>query len=121
MTNVQNPIYITSYYPTLPTDPTADTAMAVTATTPIWKNITIKNVTVTGSTQRRDPLGPAGGEDLRPSCFDNVKISGHHRHGDLPRHRRLVHQRLERHAQVGRRGDDLRRRRLRHHDHGVLA
>ena len=50
MINVQNPIFITSYYPTLPTDPSADTAMAVTPTTPIWKNITIKNVTVTGST-----------------------------------------------------------------------
>jgi len=50
MTNVQNPIYITSYYPTMPTDPTAETAQATTSTTPYWKDITIKNVTVTGST-----------------------------------------------------------------------
>ncbi len=63
MTNVQNPIFITSYYPTLPTDPTADTAMAITATTPIWKNITIKNLTVDRLDQRRDPLGPARRED----------------------------------------------------------
>jgi hypothetical protein len=50
MTNVQNPIYITSYYPTLPADPTTDPAMAVTATTPYWQNITIRNLTATGST-----------------------------------------------------------------------
>ncbi len=50
MTNVQNPILITSYYPTMPTDPTADAAQAVTATTPQWQNITIKNLTATGST-----------------------------------------------------------------------
>ena len=50
LVNVETPVFITSYYPTLPTDPTADTAQAITVTTPIWKNITIKNVTATGST-----------------------------------------------------------------------
>jgi polygalacturonase len=74
MTNVQNPVYITSYYPTLPTDPTADTAMAITATTPIWKNITIKNVTVTGSTNAGILWGLPE-EKIATVVFDNVKIS----------------------------------------------
>ena len=74
MTNVQNPIYITSYYPTLPADPTADTAMAVTATTPTWKNITIKNVTVTGSTNAGILWGLPEAK-LSGLVFDNVKIS----------------------------------------------
>jgi hypothetical protein len=73
MTNVQNPIYITSYYPTLPTDPTADTAMAVTATTPIWQNITIKNVTVTGSTNGGILWGLPE-QKISNLVLDNVKI-----------------------------------------------
>jgi polygalacturonase len=73
MTNVQNPIYITSYYPTLPTDPTADTAMAVTATTPIWQNITIKNVTATGSTNGGILWGLPE-QKISNLVFDNVKI-----------------------------------------------
>jgi polygalacturonase len=73
MTNVQNPIYITSYYPTLPTDPTADTAMAVTATTPIWQNITIKNVTVTGSSNGGILWGLPE-QKISNLVLDNVKI-----------------------------------------------
>src|SRR5579871_4221814 len=49
MTNVPTPVSIESYYPSLPSDPTTDPAQAVTAGTPIWENITIKNVTATGS------------------------------------------------------------------------
>jgi polygalacturonase len=49
MTNVTNPVSIQSYYPTIPTNPTTDTAQAITATTPYWQNITIKNLKVTGS------------------------------------------------------------------------
>ena len=73
MTNVQNPIFITSYYPTLPTDPSADTAMAVTATTPIWKNITIKNMTATGSTNAGILWGLPE-EKIATVVFDDVKI-----------------------------------------------
>ena len=73
MTNVQNPIFITSYYPTLPTDPSADTAMAITATTPIWKNITIKNVTITGSTNGGILWGLPE-QKIATVVFDNVKI-----------------------------------------------
>ncbi len=74
MTNVQNPVFITSYYPTLPTDPTTDTAMAITATTPIWKSITIKNLTATGSTNGGILWGLPE-EKLQTLTFDNVKIS----------------------------------------------
>ena len=73
MTNVENPVYITSYYPTLPTDPTADTAMAITATTPIWQNITIKNVTVTGSTNAGILWGLPE-QKISQLVFDNVNI-----------------------------------------------
>ncbi|HEY4012194.1 MAG TPA: glycosyl hydrolase family 28 protein [Polyangiaceae bacterium] len=73
MTGVGNPVFITSYYPTLPTDPTTDPAQAVTATTPQWTNITIKNLTATGS--------PVAGilwglpeEPISNITFDNVSI-----------------------------------------------
>ncbi len=74
MTGVQNPVYITSFYPTLPTDPKTDATAAVTATTPEWQDITIKNVTVTGS----DNAGILWGlpeAKIQNLTFDNVKIS----------------------------------------------
>ena len=74
MTNVQNPVFITSYYPTLPADPTTDTAMAVTATTPFWQNITIKNLTATGSTNGGIIWGLPEAK-ISSLTFDNVKIS----------------------------------------------
>jgi polygalacturonase len=74
MTNVQNPVYITSYYPDLPADPTTDTAMAVTATTPYWQNITIRNLTATGSTNGGIIWGLPEAK-VSGLTFDNVKIS----------------------------------------------
>lgn len=50
MIDVPNPVYITSYYPSLPDDPASDPSMAVTATTPLWQDITLRNVKATGST-----------------------------------------------------------------------
>jgi polygalacturonase len=75
MTNVPTPVYITSYYPTLPSDPTTDTAMAVTSTTPYWQNITIKNVTATGATQAGILWGLPEAK-ISNMTFDNVKLSG---------------------------------------------
>ena len=48
MKNVKVPIFITSYYPnnTTPAEPEKDEPKAVTATTPIWRNIRISNVTI---------------------------------------------------------------------------
>ena len=74
MTNVQNPVYITSYYPDLPTDPKADTAMPTTATTPYWQNITIKNLTATGSSNGGILWGLPEAK-IATVVFDNVKIS----------------------------------------------
>ena len=74
MTNVPTPVYITSYYPTLPTDPTTDTAMAVTSTTPYWQNITLKNLTATGATQAGILWGLPEAK-ISTLTFDNVKIS----------------------------------------------
>ena len=73
LVNVETPVFITSYYPTLPTDPTADTAQAITVTTPIWKNITIKNVTATGSTNG-GVLWGLPEEKISGLSFDNVQI-----------------------------------------------
>ncbi len=47
MTNVQNAIYFTEYYPTIPSS--SDPAQQVTATTPHFHDITVKNLTATGS------------------------------------------------------------------------
>ena len=46
--NVQNPIFISSYYPdnTIPANPTADIGAAITKLTPIWRDITISNVSI---------------------------------------------------------------------------
>jgi polygalacturonase len=71
--NVQNPVYITSYYPSLPADPKSDPAQAVSATTPVWKNITIKNVTVTGSANAGILWGLPESK-IEMLTFDNVQI-----------------------------------------------
>jgi polygalacturonase len=73
MTGVQNPIYITSYYPTMPTDPKADPAQAITPTTPEWQNITIKNVTITGATNAGILWGLPEAK-ISTVVFDNVRI-----------------------------------------------
>jgi polygalacturonase len=74
MKNVQNPVYITSYYPDLPTDPTADPAQTPTTTTPYWQNITIKNLTATGSTNGGIIWGLPEAK-VSALTFDNVKIA----------------------------------------------
>jgi hypothetical protein len=49
MSGVRYPIYITSYYPSLPSSPSSDPAQAITSTTPIWQNILIKDVSSSNS------------------------------------------------------------------------
>jgi len=49
MTDVQYPLYITSYYPSSPATTAADTAAAVTATTPNWRNIQVINLVSTST------------------------------------------------------------------------
>jgi len=74
MNNVQNPVMLTSYYPSLPTDPTTDVDQAVTATTPFWKDITIKNLTATGSANGGIIWGLPEAK-VSGLVFDNVQIS----------------------------------------------
>jgi len=49
MTDVQYPLYITSYYPSSPATTAADTQAPVTATTPRWQNIQVTNLTSSSS------------------------------------------------------------------------
>ncbi len=74
MTGVTNPIFIASYYPDLPTDPTTDTAQAVTSTTPQWENITLKNVTATGSANAGTLWGLPEAK-ISTVVFDGVTVS----------------------------------------------
>jgi polygalacturonase len=76
MTNVKNPIYINDYYPerTAPKDPSTEKAEPVTDRTPINKNITIRNLTVTncpnaGSIQGIPEM------PISDMTFSNVTIS----------------------------------------------
>ena len=73
MTNVQNPVFITSYYPSLPTDPTTDPAQAVTTTTPEWQKITITNLSAVGSTMGGTLWGLPEAP-IAQVVFDNVSI-----------------------------------------------
>jgi polygalacturonase len=73
MTNVPTPVSIESYYPTLPANPTLDPGQPVTSSTPIWEDITIKNVTATGSSNGGILWGLPE-EKISNVVFDNVKI-----------------------------------------------
>lgn len=73
MVNVTNPVSVDSYYPSLPTDPTTDTAQAVTATTPLWENITIKNLQSTGSPNAGTLWGLPEAK-IANVVFDGVRI-----------------------------------------------
>lgn len=49
MNNVKYPFYITSWYDKEPYPASAQTAATITSTTPLWKNITFRNIVVTNS------------------------------------------------------------------------
>jgi polygalacturonase len=76
MTDVKNPIYINDYYPerNAPKDPSTETAGPVTGLTPMNKNITIRDLTVTNcpnaGTIRGLPEMP-----IAAMTFSNVNIS----------------------------------------------
>jgi polygalacturonase len=73
LTDVTDPIFIASYYPSLPTDPTADPAQAVASTTPQWTNITLKNIQVVGS-PNAGTLWGLPEEPIANVVFDNVTV-----------------------------------------------
>ena len=76
MTNVKNPIYINDYYPerTAPKDPSIEKAEPVADRTPIIKNITLRDLTIThcpnAGTIQGIPEMPVSGV-----TFSNVTIS----------------------------------------------
>lgn len=74
MTGVENPIYITSYYPSLPASPASDTAQPITATTPSWRHISLKNITIKGSTNAGILWGLPE-QYITDVVFDNVQIT----------------------------------------------
>ena len=59
MKGVSTAILLTSYYPSLPRDPATAPAQIRDAKTPVWKNITIRNVTATGSLEAGGIVGLA--------------------------------------------------------------
>jgi polygalacturonase len=74
MKNVKVPIYITSYYPSIPKDVETDAAQAVGATTPIWRNIHIEDVTITDSPEAGRIIGLPE-MPIENLTFKNVKIT----------------------------------------------
>lgn len=73
MTNVEWPFYITSYYPN--SSPSiSDPAQAITSTTPTWRDIYFKNITVTGSEYAGFIWGLPE-QSVDNVTFDNVQIS----------------------------------------------
>lgn len=74
MTSVANPVWISSYYPSDPANPTTNASATVTSTTPIWKHIKIQSLTATGSSNGGTIYGLPE-ELVGDVTFDNVKIS----------------------------------------------
>jgi len=74
MTQVKVPVYITSYYPRVPADVATEAAQPINEKTPIWRHITIKDVTIKDSPEAGRIIGlpemPV--EDI---TFTNVSIA----------------------------------------------
>jgi polygalacturonase len=78
MTNVKNPIYFHSFYDDKNKDPNVDPREEVTELTPVWKNVTITNVTATTVTTDRRNAGILWGSPEAPIenfTFKNVNIT----------------------------------------------
>jgi len=76
MTNVADPINLCEYYPdnTIPSTASGDTAQPITSTTPVWKHITLQNITATGATTA-GILWAVPEKPMVDLVFDNVKIT----------------------------------------------
>lgn len=77
MKNVRYPFYIDSYYDKDYTTPENDkaTAKALTATTPAFKNIYLKNIVITGATQNAIFLYGRPESHIKNVTLDNVQIT----------------------------------------------
>jgi Endopolygalacturonase len=72
--NVKGPISITSYYPKVPKKVEDDVAQPITDNTPTWRDITLKNIKISGC----EKAGEIWGVPEMPITnvlFDNVQIS----------------------------------------------
>jgi polygalacturonase len=74
MKNVKVAVQITSYYPKVPTDLRGDPSQPVNATTPIWRNIVIRNVTAVDSGEAGQLFGLAE-QPIESVTFENVNIA----------------------------------------------
>jgi polygalacturonase len=74
MKNVKVAVQITSYYPKVPADLAGDPAQDLNATTPIWRNIVIRNVTAVDSGEAGQLFGLAE-KSIESVTFDNVNIA----------------------------------------------
>ncbi len=74
MTNVVNPIWLSEWYPSDPSNPTTATSAAVTSTTPNYKHILLQNITATGGTNARAIYGVPE-QHVSDVTLDNVKVT----------------------------------------------
>jgi polygalacturonase len=72
MTNVQNPIWFSGYYPDIPSS--QDAAQPITSTTPNYHDITVNGLTATGAKAAGDIVGVTE-EPLYNIYLEGVKIS----------------------------------------------
>lgn len=72
--NVRWPVFISSYYPKEPQRPGMDSAQALTAETPIWKDIVLKNIKITNA-ETALLLWGLPEQSIEGVRFDNVTIS----------------------------------------------
>jgi polygalacturonase len=74
MKNVKVAILITSYYPSIPSDPAIDPSQPADSSTPVWRNIRISNVQAAGGKQAARIIGLPE-MPIDTILLDHVKIS----------------------------------------------
>jgi polygalacturonase len=74
MSNVANPVWLSEWYPSDPSNPTTAATNAVTSTTPNFKHIVIQNLTATGASNARAIYGVPE-RHISDVTLDNVKIT----------------------------------------------
>lgn len=73
ISGVKNPIYITSYYPKTPKNPADDPAVPITPKTPLWENVVIRNVKISGG-ERAGIIWGVPEQPIADLILDNVVI-----------------------------------------------
>lgn len=74
MSSVANPIWLSEWYPSDPSNPTTAATNAVTSTTPNFKHIVIQNLTATGASNARAIYGVPE-RHISDVQLNNVKIN----------------------------------------------